>query len=267
MTFINNTTIISATWLNAIDRATYVTIPESSDNIENIQERINIIQSDGWASDINFSSGIDWAKLVGLPTTLSGYGIVDGGTLINVRVFTTADSGMPYSPTPGTNKVVVEVQAGGGAGDVSYGGASGSYATAAFTSNVAGVVMTVGAGGVAGGDANGKASSFGAFILCPGGPSGSYRAFAGSPTGIFQYSNRGSFGETAFGFSVRGSTGGTGGNSKFGTGGIGAYSGTPQTAALSGTGYGSGGGGGGDTSTSYAAGNGAPGAIIIWEYN
>ncbi|HTQ70640.1 MAG TPA: hypothetical protein VMH92_04000 [Acidocella sp.] len=104
------------------------------------------------------------------------------GRLINVQVFTASGT---YTPTPGTQSVVVEVQAaGGGSGGVaatsstqtaqSPPGTPGSYAKARYTSGFSGAAVTVGTGGAAGTSSTaggqGGTSSFGALVSCPGGP-------------------------------------------------------------------------------------------------
>lgn len=168
----------------------------------------------------------DWSAIAGKPTTLSGYGITDAapkaspaltgvpttptatagtnttqiastafvtsavsavtGRLLNVRVFTTANSGTTYTPTAGTTSVVVEaVGAGGGGGGAlatnasqySYGtgGDCGKYGKARFTSGFSGVTLTIGSGGtgVAGNTGNsGGNTSFGSLLVCPGGGGG-----------------------------------------------------------------------------------------------
>ena len=300
-TFVDGATIVRAAWLNAVDKATYEDTPQALVDISIIQSRLDAIEAPTWANDVNFSSGIDWSKLTSLPNTLSGYGITDGGTLINVRTFTTADSGSSYAPTPGTNKVVVEVIAGGGAGGthaagsvsgykITQGGKAGAYASAIFTSNVAGTVMTIGAGGVSdgvnnGGGANaaGKTSSFGTFISCAGGPSGrqgtastlddlyyeQFQPVGFGASGIYQVVEFGAGGWGSVGSPTMGFSGGVGAMSRYGRPGLGGFNGAGDSPGQNASGFGAGGGGGASVSGSSNAivgGNGAPGAIIIWEY-
>src|SRR5690348_17081100 len=105
---------------------------------------------------------------------------VSSGRLLNVQVFTASGT---YTPTPGTNSVVVEVLgAGGGAaataagqGSIGGGGWSGAYAKGRITSGFSGASITVGASGsaVSGAAGNtGGTSSFCALISAPGGPGG-----------------------------------------------------------------------------------------------
>ena len=108
------------------------------------------------------------------------------GTLLNTRYFTTVGSSA-YSPTTGTNYVVVEVLAGGGgsngfdATSAAYhsgGGGSGGYGRKKITTGFSGVTITVGAAGTAGtsgtltGAGNGGSSSFGTALTCTGGSAG-----------------------------------------------------------------------------------------------
>lgn len=301
-TFVDGSTIVRASWLNAADKAAYEDTPQALTDISIIQSRLDTIEAPGWANDIDFSSGIDWSKITGLPNTLPGYGITDGGTLINVRVFTTADSGSAYVPTPGTNKVVVEVVAGGGAGGtyaagavsgykVTQGGKAGACASAIFTSNVSGTIMTIGAGGVSdgttsGGGANaaGKTSSFGTFISCVGGPAGGQNITGGvtddlhseqfqsvgfGASGIYQIVEFGAGGWGALGSPTMGYSGGVGANSRHGRPGLGGFNGSGDSPGQNAIGFGAGGGGGATASGSsnaIAGGAGAPGVIIVWEY-
>lgn len=102
------------------------------------------------------------------------------GRLIGVRTF---DADAAYTPTAGTNSIIVEVIGAGGAGggaaaqsagqtNAGGGGGSGSYARARITSGFSGAACVIGIGGagvVGGNGNNGGASSFGAFVSCPGG--------------------------------------------------------------------------------------------------
>lgn len=114
--------------------------------------------------------------------------IQDGfGRLIGVRIFNTPGSST-YTPTAGTNSVLVQVQAGGGGGGgvffgtggnggVAGGGGAGGYAESLLTSGFSGVTITVGGGGNAGsvfggsGQAGGS-SSFGSLVVASGGAGG-----------------------------------------------------------------------------------------------
>lgn len=212
-----------------------------------------------------------------------------GGALINVQIFTSSGT---YTPTAGTSKVIVEVQAGGGSGGgtaatsattgaASSGGASGAYAKSLFTSGFAGVAVAVGAGGAApaAGANNGNlggASSFGSLVSCAGGGRGNAGpaftppalvggAGAGAgPTGANIVGGTGV--QSAAGF-VLGTTvvvGGSGGPSHFGGGGTGGGNSVGGNAASPGAG-----GGGSSSIASTAArsgGAGANGIVIVYEY-
>lgn len=116
-------------------------------------------------------------------------GTTDAGRLINVRVFTIANTGQTYTPTTGTKSIIVEAIGGGGGGggtsatgagqySLSGSGNGGSYGMARFTSGFSGAVLTIGAGGnggAAGGanaGGNGGTTSFGSLLSCPGGQGG-----------------------------------------------------------------------------------------------
>ncbi|WP_155490621.1 hypothetical protein [Burkholderia multivorans] len=129
---------------------------------------------------------------------LSATGSLTGfvGRLLNVQVFTANGT---YTPTSGTAKVIVTVQApGGGSGAVpataagqsaaASGGGAGSYAKALITSGFSGVTITAPGGGAAGaaGANNGGAgstASFGSIVSCPGGNPGQ-AGVASSSTGF-----------------------------------------------------------------------------------
>ncbi|WP_152495110.1 hypothetical protein [Paraburkholderia kururiensis] len=205
------------------------------------------------------------------------------GTLIGVRVFTSSTT---YTPTAGTNSIIVEIQGGGGAGggqvatgagqfSVSAGGAAGGYIRHRMTTGFSGATITIGAGGAgASGTTGGSggASSF-AGITANGGAGGTVSA-AGSSAVIGP-----STGGTATGgniLNINGapgwygmggtySLGGMGANSQLGSGGI-------ENANIGGgaaSGYGSGGGGGvnGASVAAMTGGAGAAGVVIVWEYN
>lgn len=275
----------------------------------------------------------NWSDIVSKPTTLSGYGITDAapknspaftgvptvptatagtnttqiastafvtsavsavtGRLLNVRVFTTANSGSTYTPTAGTTSVVVEaVGAGGGGGGAkatnssqySYGtgGDSGKYGKARFTSGFSGVTLTIGSGGtgVAGNTGNsGGNTSFGSLLVCPGGSGG----LAINQTTTTQISMYGSFptASAVTGANIMSHHGfpGIGGRSNGtfntnGDSGCSSYLGNGGgivslgNAGLAATGYGGGGGGACNdvSNTARAGGNGGDGVIIVYEY-
>lgn len=296
--FIDGQTLIQASWLNTVNACVFTDIPAIGVLTSPFESELDTIESDGYIDNAKVSN-ISFSKLANKPTTLAGYGIVGGGTLLNVRVFTTADSGSTYTPTPGTTKVIVEVLGGGGPAasesstssylSVGSGGSSGTYAIAFMNSGFDGAVLTIGAGGVA--DKNitlmtsGGTSSFGSVVSCPGGPviysvlqpnttldfhsnfGSSVATLAGDATGTFIYSVRGGPGGFGWGSVASGGIGGRGADSKYGRGGMGGSA--PNAAGNAATGYGAGGGSSWCANGSpdgYLGGNGSPGVIVVWEY-
>lgn len=220
-------------------------------------------------------------------------GFVPAGTFLNAQVFLASGT---YTPTPGMNKALAYVQAGGGAGggsnipsagNVALGapGSSGGFVLALLTGSQIGAsqAVTVGAGGVgvagAGGN-NGSASSIGTLAVSFGGPGGGPTGTVAPPvvggngipstasttTGVLLFSTRGLSTAFSLGFSAGVGVGGAGGSSYFGGGGQG--SGNAQgIAALN---YGAGGGGTFATSgvgIALTGGAGGPGIVIIYEYS
>jgi len=215
-----------------------------------------------------------------------------GGSLLNVRVFTSSGT---YKPTPGTNSVIVEVYGGGGSGGGSVapgsgrgaaggGGGAGSFGRGRFTSGFAnGVTVTVGAGASSNGPgaagSAGHASSFGSLISAPGGDpgtlgisvappncSGPRSGAGGAPAGANLLSGAGTTGGMGLVFSATSVIGGEGGSSAYSGGSYGSINDDGSTiGALPG---GSGGGGGssaaGDPARSGGA--GSDGIVIVYEY-
>jgi len=211
------------------------------------------------------------------------------GSLLNVRVFSTPGT-FTYTETPGTKKVIPEVQAASGAGggapatgagvsSLGGPGGAGSYAKSLLTSGFSGATITVGAGGAGVSGAagnNGGPSSFGALISCPGGrggptagPTGIQFGSAGlnssAPSGGNITSSVGSSGNEVISLASSNIIGGNPGMSLFGAGPKLAAPGTAGAASIS-----PGAGGGATCNTpSMAAvkgGDGAPGIVIVWEY-
>lgn len=249
-------------------------------------------------------SGSGVAILAGFTAVINGDGtnitqdtnvMGSPGRLLAVKYITASGT---YTPTAGTKSIRVKVLSGGGAGGggaattssqvgVGAGGNSGSYAESNIidASAITSVVVTVGAGGIpsagaAGG--NGGTSSFGAYIVCPGG-AGGYAGVAGTP-GICGPDNGNVTTPTGTALAVivptRAGTGpftidstpsngviksGRGGDSAIGTGGYGI---TGLYGAISGSGYGAGGGGaavGPSSAAAQAGGSGTSGVIIVEE--
>jgi hypothetical protein len=296
--FIDGQTLIQSSWLNVVNSTTFVDIPAIGAILPFAEADINSIEADGYVTDTRVTN-IAFSKFSNKPTTLAGYGIVGGGTLIGIRVFTTADTGSTYVPTSGTNKVVVEVIGGGSAGSsedstsaftsIGSGGSAGTYAIGFFATDFTGVTLTVGAGGVASkvsaGLGAGGVSSFGTLLSCPGGPAifsriqtnlgldfysgtgSSSVTLTSDATGTKIYSVRGSPGRYGWGSIASGAIGGKGADSKYGRGGMGASA--AEGTGGAGLGYGAGGGSSwcaNGSTNGYLAGDGAPGVIIVWEY-
>jgi hypothetical protein len=109
------------------------------------------------------------------------------------QIFATAGT-FTYTHTPGTEFIIVEVQAPGGAsggapatgaGAASLGapGGAGAYAKSIYTSAFSGLSVVVGAPGtgvLGGAGNNGGSSTFGGLISCPGGRGGQTAGPAGS---------------------------------------------------------------------------------------
>lgn len=212
------------------------------------------------------------------------------GRLINQQIFTASGT---YTPTPGTRKVVVEVQGGGGSGggaavttasnlSTGGGGNSGAYAKSILDVPASPVAITVGSGGtpVTGNSGNaGGNSSYGSTVTAAGGnagvtlsegTSGGVAAVVGgypSPdyTGANVFGSGGGYGQV--GLRVNGTFGhsGSGGTAVLGSGG------GPRGSAGVGSGArGYGGGGAGAMAAAagqnFAGGAGSPGVVIIWEF-
>jgi hypothetical protein len=220
----------------------------------------------------------------------SNFGLSTGG-MVNVQTFATAGT-FTYTATPGTKKVIVEVQGGGASGGgtnattasasaASSGGGAGAYARALITSGFDGVTVVVGAGGaspVAGYNFgnNGGTSSFGPLVSSPGGVRGNPGGpttvgLAGAaiasapPTGGNLISAVGIQGPCSLVLASNVSYGGSGGSSYFGGGGNAGGGSGPGGAAQS-----PGAGGGGTASppstAARSAGAGAAGIVIVHEY-
>lgn len=225
-------------------------------------------------------------------TNLTANGTITGipGRLLNVQVFSSSGT---YTPTTGTNSVVVEVLGGGGGGGgvaatstgqmaAGAGGGSGSYSKGRITSGFSGVTVTVGGtgtGGTAGNNAGGSGgtSSFGTLIVCGGGGGGGGMAAQSA----FVVSAPGSGGTVTTAGNIISSSGQVGGSgfpatSSNAAGGAGAPSALGGNVAVTVNGgagnsaasKGAGGGGASAIASGAAAagGNGGAGLVIVWEY-
>jgi len=215
------------------------------------------------------------------------------GRLINVRFYSTAGS-FTYTPTAGTNSIIVLGIGGGGAGGgvptavsaaaAGGGGGGGAFGMKRVTAVPASVALTIGAAGVAASGANGGAggtTSFGALLTVPGGMGGlvgNASATSGVSAGVPVASSSpsgqdigslGSSGSAGFIFSTS-AIGGEGGGSHFGSGGP-ANPLTSGAVAAGRTAVSPGSGGGGavgvNNGAAVAGGPGLPGVLIIWEYS
>lgn len=212
----------------------------------------------------------------------------NSGRLIGIQIF--ASSGT-YTPTTGTNSIVVTCIGGGGGGGgppatsasqvgIGTGGASGSFAKSRILSAFSGATVTIGAAGTGGAGANGGAggtTSFGAFITAPGGGGGpgavasntaSASVFGAAPGSSATGGNiLNSAGTPSYGaFNVNGmSLNGPGASSPFGGGGSPMFQATGGAA----TGYGAGGGGAisGPSQAAFTGGAGSKGMCEVDEYN
>lgn len=223
------------------------------------------------------------------------------GGLIGVRVFTATGAGT-YTPTVGTNSIVIElVGAGGGgsaiatpgSGNASHGqgGGAGAWLRKRLTADFSGASYSVGAKGTGGaaGANNGTAGGNTTFTNTAGSPT-TYTAAGGSlggrntavaPAQLAGVSGgaatngdvgvSGAPSSTAYATSTAFSVGSKGGDSRYGVGGAAGIvlANSASTAGVAATGYGAGGSGAQGTGVASAAagGNGADGLIIIWEYN
>jgi hypothetical protein len=137
------------------------------------------------------------APAAGSFTTLSATSTLTGfpGRLLNVQVFTSSGT---YTPTNGTNAIIVEVQGAGGAGggtpstnasqfSSTTGGGAGGYARVRYTSGITTQTVTIGAGGVGSAGAmggTGGTTSFGSLISSPGGVGGPVGVAGTSDTNV-----------------------------------------------------------------------------------
>lgn len=265
----------------------------------NTLAQYNILAGNGTSAISAISPGTSgWVLTSNGASSFPTFQAIPGqpGRLLNIQVFTASGT---YTPTSGTTKIVVEVQApGGGSGGVpatsagqngvAGGGAAGSYARVYYTSGVTSQTVTIGAAGAAGAaganpGGTGGTTSFGSLISCPGGPGGTAGAvssgagelaaasgFAAAPTisgGITLNTSVGQEGGQGVVFVVGSTlTGGNGGTSQLGQSPVSGYVGA--VGATPGKGYGSGASGGRLTASlsAIAGASGAPGIIIVLEY-
>lgn len=257
--------------------------------------RQSSVMTSAMAQYIADSTGNDVLDNGDMAALSDGLSSALSGRLIGVKVFTTSQT---YTPTIGAKKLLVEVVGAGGGGQgagaqyiIGGGGGSGAYVKALITSPDSSYVITIGNGGTgtsamnasevsnAGGD-----TSFGSLITCrggkggisdkpptapttgssciaPGGLGGAATTSSGITILVSQSGSRGSYGTAIHPNYL----GGNGSNSPLGAGGAGGAT-TGPLDSFKATGYGSGGGGNATVSTASPGGNGANGAVIVWEY-
>jgi hypothetical protein len=218
---------------------------------------------------------------------------IQAGRLLNVQGFAVHGT-YTYTPTPGTNSILVDVfGAGGGSGgtttctssqaSVTGGGGAGAHGRTKLTSGfLNGVTVTVGTGGAAssasaGNGGNGGTSSFGSFVTAPGGQgstgqsaSNTFVVTGGGTGGALAsggnfLNTQGSHGGYGFSNGLLG-TSGAGGDNALGGGGepvsatnVGGYAVTPGTGA--------GGSYTGPSGSAVAGAGGADGAVYVYEYS
>ena len=205
-------------------------------------------------------------------------GASSGGTTVSMQTFTSSGT---YTPTVGTQYIIVHIVGGGAGGwdagsgnNSGAGGGAGEYATNVFSAAAIGVSqpITIGVGGAP--NTAGGTTSLGALLTAVGAPAtnsylGGIGGVGGTGGGLHIQGGSGANGAFAFTTSSPSTFfmyGGNGGASYFGSGGRGGSGnldpGQPGNA------YGSGGGGNGYFSSAWGAnaGAGKSGVIIIYEY-
>lgn len=266
----------------------------------------NVATKDEGSTLTSATTSIDWVGGGVTASNVSGAVTVTvpgTGQLIGRQVITATGSGT-YTPTSGTNSIIIELQgAGGGGGGVSSptgsqvglaeGGGGGAWESVRLTTDFSGASYTVGAkgaGGAAGANTGGNGGSS-SFTTTAGSPV-TYTAGGGAGGGMLgptlpTLETAGGAGGAVSGgtpdMSMPGSSGrmGIATQTSRGTtaaGGFSRYSpGAGQTfvdatnMSVAGTSAGGKGGGGsgamaGGTGAAKAGGDGSDGMIIIWEY-
>lgn len=215
------------------------------------------------------------------------------GIYINQQIFRTVGTAT-YTPTAGTNFVVVKVIGGGGGGggtavtaasqvSAAGGGGGGGYAERRITSGFAGVTVTVGAAGTAGavnaaGGAGGT-SSFGALASATGGGGGfvgpvtattpaftSNGGLPGAGSGG-DINSGGQRGTTGYCLQLNGGRGGDGGAlMPYSGGSVYVSSGGSNGFAATGNGGGGSGANSAPSQSGFTGGAGSPGLVIVDEF-
>lgn len=222
------------------------------------------------------------------PATLSTHAMQLGqavGRYLGTRVFTASGT---YTPTAGTNSVVVEVMGGGGGGGntsttnasqvcVTGGGGAGGYARSYLTSGFSGASITIGNAGTA--NTAGGTTSFGALLSATGGsgasngpavvpPAAAIGGTGGSGSSGNLVNGKGGDGNCGFAGATSSFMSGAGGTSAIGGGGIGQP--TTSGGGQGATTRGAGGGGslcGTSTGVVFSGGSGAAGLCLVHEFS
>jgi hypothetical protein len=238
--------------------------------------------------------------------TINGVPIFAGQGLIGVQTFCASgctSTGGIYTPDPGTNRVVVEVQApsGGGAGCAAPGAGNmcvngspgaGSYEKALITSGFSGVTVTAPAGGTGAATGQntggpGSPASFGTLISCSS-TSGVSASALGAPTAWTPSGTGSGIAPACSGTGVTvidsvpgragnvGVAGGTSANLQLGGAGVSTPLGVGGTSQMgtqspgspsSGFGASPSGSSSSATGTAESGFNGGPGIVIVYEFN
>jgi hypothetical protein len=168
-------TVIPSTWLNDVNTITYTTVPSHTTSIATIT-------ANNWVTTSRIAdANVTYAKLAS--DVLSAF----PGRLIGIQILTGSGT---YTPTTGTNSIIVRGTGGGGGSggtsatsstqySIAISGGGGSTAEARFTSSFSGVSYSVGTGGTAGPAGSGTggdggSTTFGALLTIPGGKGASY---------------------------------------------------------------------------------------------
>lgn len=226
-------------------------------------------------------------------TILANLKAAVGGRLIGVRVFT---SSATYTPTPGTQSIIVEGVGGGGAsggtaatstgqGAAGASGGNGAYGKGRFTSGFSGITVTIGAGGAVGAagapGGSGGTTSLGSIFVLPGGIGGA--AGAAVPNSSANISGSGAINTgTITGANIAGYLGalstsgmtispaivqnGAAISGPFGSPNTSLGTGTSSGRSSNGYGVGAGGASALASSAAQVGAAGLPGLLIIFEY-
>jgi hypothetical protein len=309
---VNDTTIATDQWIVYQAVPTYVsatsfTVAGDQTQIFQARRRLKTTNTGGTIYSTVSSSAYGAPNTTVTVTNDSGvldaglsqvsYGIISslntslpGGLLIGVQTFSASGT---YTPTAGTNSIVIEMVGGGGGGggtlatgagqvSVGAGGSAGGYVIHRATSGFSGATVTIGAAGTAGSGANGGAggtTSFNAITATGGfgGAAGTAAATSSSNAGaggvgvganvLIVQGQSGGSGVAAFAAGyVQGQVGGSG---RLGASGISVVCGLGNSnPGPSATGRGGGGCGGvaGASQGATTGGAGGAGLVIVYEY-